>query len=116
MVNVIGEGFYFLFGTLSDSTLSVINEKIDLAGTNGKILLRIANEQASLINITAKNQERHEILLHKISDITKGLAEEHKISKQQESNNIAYIFKGFLCGHFFQSDGKNSIRHPIRNP
>jgi len=45
-VNVIREGMNWLFGTLSESTLDAINEKIDLAGTKGQVLFRTAEEQA----------------------------------------------------------------------
>jgi len=97
LFNFVGEASSFLFGTLAESHLQQLNERISDAETNGKLIYNMETEMATLINTTHAGVRQNREALDKITNITSDLMK--KIEDRQAAtetdlqNTFTYLDK-----------------------
>ena len=66
LIQVIGKGLSFLFGTATESDLKVIHNNIDKLAKNQEEMAHVIDENISVINITRVEMSQYRQTLNKI--------------------------------------------------
>jgi len=93
LINAVGELSKILFGTLTDSDLVEINNKLSLAGTNAKIFFNIAEEQMTLINTTHIGFLQNQLAIERITNITSAITRHIYNKDLNNTQDIQNLFK-----------------------
>ena len=70
LLNVVGEGFNWLFGTMSDSDREKINDMMMKMGSQSTLLNRINTEMASKLNVTLRTVQQHDAMIKKLAALS----------------------------------------------
>ena len=100
MIDIGGKALKWLFGTATDADLEKLSQKIDEIHTEGDDLVHLLQEQASVLNISAKNIKKNREDIKSLTEVMKKLTAETQTLKNQLTNTSWSIWKSLVStGH-----------------
>ena len=102
LIDAGGKVLKWLFGTVTNEDLEKLSEKVDRVAGSSKELIHLAEDQASLINVTVENQKRNQRSIGLLTEITSNLTVETYRLKEQLENTSWSLWRTMTSIHMIQ--------------